>query len=497
MGPLPEDASKIEATTNVWIVPLAFVSHVRCFLQFAKLLARHKLTVSFFSTKGVAKTLGLQATLECWINEGLDIHLRYIEIEEPDFATGADDFEQWASVFRQQEQRMDSILKQASGLGQSKPTCVISDLWVPGVHESTLKYSIPAWIFSSFSLGYTASAAYFSQLKSKGILKLPPSPLDTVSQEEFISLPGLPLMRLCDLCEEGFFSSHTISQFANRNGESVQKSEIIILSTFEELEPRAFRECKVLLREAATKDKREARKVYPVGPLFPLSSTPAASSTANEERHLCLKFLDGQADSSVLFVAFGSTWQLAPEQMQEIAFGLESSGQSFLCVFLPAARTALYPTGNVFDIISPDCVSRTKERGLFVEGWVPQLQILGHSAVGGFLSHCGQNSILESLSMGVPILAWPLFIDQVMNARFVVDEIQAGLEITRDQNTKGLVDRKEVESKARAFFKSEAGKEARKNALRIRELALRSVAENGSSYKSVQSLVDRIRGLAA
>ncbi|KAL3689225.1 hypothetical protein R1sor_015534 [Riccia sorocarpa] len=285
-----------------------------------------------------------------------------------------------------------------------------------------------------------------------------------------------------------------MSPLANRNGRIAYKFEVLILSTFEELESRAFLEySKYLLHNSAGKHNRKGRKIYTVGPTFPLTTTPAAKPTPNEERHPCLKFLDGQADSSVLFVAFGSTWQLPPEQMQEIAFGLEGSEQPFLCTLQPAAKTAQYPTGDVFDIIPPDCISRTKGRGLFVQGWVPQLQILGHPAIGGFLSHCGQNSMLESLSMGVPLLTWPSFIDQMMNARFVVDEIQAGLEITRDPRGSS-VDRREVETKVRALFHSEEGKQPRKNATRIRELALQSVSQNGSSYKNIQALVTRIRG---
>ncbi|KAL3689298.1 hypothetical protein R1sor_015607 [Riccia sorocarpa] len=493
MGSTPGEWSKEEVTPNVWVVPLAFVSHVRCFLQFAKLLASHKLPVTFFCGKWVEKSLGLHATIESWRGEGLDIRLRYIEMEEPNFSAGPEDFEEWKLLFQRQEAWMDSILEHESALAQSRPTCIISDMSVPGVHDSAVKYKVPAWVFSSFSLCYTGSTAYISQLQAKGILKLPPSPRDPVC-EEFISLPGVPLMRLSELDEAGVFSGHTMSPLANRNGPIAYKSEVLILSTFEELESRAFLEySKYLSHNSAGKHNREERKIYTVGPTFPLTTTPAGKPTPNEERQPCLKFLDGQADSSVLFVAFGSTWPLPPEQIQEVAFGLEGSGQPFLCALQPAAKTAQYPTGDVFDIIPPDCISRTKGRGLFVQGWVPQLQILGHPAVGGFLSHCGHNSVLESLSMGVPLLTWPAALDQTMNARFVVGEIQAGLEITRDPRGSS-VDRREVETKVRALFQSEEGKQGRKNATRIRELALQSVSQNGSSYRNIQALVTRIRG---
>ncbi|KAL2631398.1 hypothetical protein R1flu_016084 [Riccia fluitans] len=432
MASLPKDTHNVEASPKVWIVPLAFPSHVRNFLQFAKVLATHKLTVTYFYTRGPAKALGVHTTVEKWRSEeGVDVHLRDLEIEEPEFADGPDDFKTWVEVMRQQEARFDSILKQEIELGQSKPTCIIWDFLLAGIHENTVKRNIPDWTLSILSVGYTGAATYLSQLQSKGILKIPASPQDKDSQEELISLP-----------DGGALDGWTY--FPSYNG----------------------------------------------------AARPTGNDSDGKNRHPYLKFLDGQRDSSVLFVAFGSTWQLPPEQMLEIAFGLEASEQSFLCAFHPAVKTAKYPTGDIFDIIPSDLISRIKGRGLFVQDWVPQLHILNHPAVGGFLSHCGQNSTLESLSMGVPILTWPLFTDQNMNARFVVEEIQAGLGITKDESGEGFVDRTEVERKARALLQSEEGKAARKNALRIRELALRSVAVNGSSYNNMQSLIARIRGLA-
>ncbi|KAL3689234.1 hypothetical protein R1sor_015543 [Riccia sorocarpa] len=493
MGPLSESKGNAETLPSVWIVPYSFPSHVKCFLQFAKLLASHKMRVTFLCIKGDVESLGLHAMLESWRSEGLEIQLRDLEIQEPNSC----DRRLW--VVQQQEARFDIILQTELRLGLSKPTVVISDFWLPGIHESAVKWSIPAWVFSILSLGYTGSAVYLSQLQSKGILKLPASPSDTDSQEH-ISLPGLPLLPIRELDALSAFSGHVFYPLGRRNGLALPKSEVVILSTFKELEPRGFRELELLLHNAAVnlKDKRNLKTgdIYTVGPIFPLTA-PGARSTGSDsygqERHPCLKFLDGQRDSSVLFVAFGTSWHLAPEQMQEIALGLECSEQPFLCAFHLAVKTAQYPTGNIFDVIPPDCVIRTKERGLFVEGWVPQLQILNHPAVGGFLSHCGHNSVLESLSMGVPLLAWPSFVDQMMNARYAVEEIQVGLQITKDQLGEELVDRKEVERKTRSLFHSEEGKAARKNARQIRELALQTVAENGSSYMNVQALIARIR----
>ena len=60
---------------------------------------------------------------------------------------------------------------------------------------------------------------------------------------------------------------------------------------------------------------------------------------------------------------------------------------------------------------------RTRDRGLLLTSWAPQLQILAHKAVGLYLSHCGWNSTLEAICAGIPLLTCPCFVDQWMNAR--------------------------------------------------------------------------------
>ena len=52
--------------------------------------------------------------------------------------------------------------------------------------------------------------------------------------------------------------------------------------------------------------------------------------------------------------------------------------------------------------------------------WAPQKLILKHPSMGVFVSHCGWNSTLESLAVGVPVVAWPMFADQKLNAEWLV-----------------------------------------------------------------------------
>ena len=73
-------------------------------------------------------------------------------------------------------------------------------------------------------------------------------------------------------------------------------------------------------------------------------------------------------------------------------------------------------------------VERTKDRGMVVK-WVPQVKVLGHPSVGGFVTHSGWNSCLESMSMGIPMLGWPFFADQFLDCQFCKDVWKIGLDL--------------------------------------------------------------------
>nr|GFB34647.1 hydroquinone glucosyltransferase-like [Tanacetum cinerariifolium] len=126
--------------------------------------------------------------------------------------------------------------------------------------------------------------------------------------------------------------------------------------------------------------------------------------------------------SSVLFVSFGSGGTLSQEQINELAFGLEQSGQRFLWVIKSPHGTSNASYFNAqshldpFGFLPDGFLDRVKDRGFLVSSWAPQVEILGHGSTGGFLTHCGWNSISESVVNGVPMIAWPLFAEQRMNA---------------------------------------------------------------------------------
>ncbi|CAN0920269.1 UDP-glucosyltransferase 29 [Linum grandiflorum] len=154
-----------------------------------------------------------------------------------------------------------------------------------------------------------------------------------------------------------------------------------------------------------------------------------------------LKWLDAKQTSSTVFVSFGSEFFLTPDQIHEIAHGLELSGANFVWVMRFPLGDQKRPN-SVTEALPLGFLDRVGEKGLVVQGWAPQQAILAHDSVGGFVSHCGWSSVMESMWYGVPIVAMPMQLDQPLNAR-LLEEIGVGVEVKREGRS-GKVDRKEV-----------------------------------------------------
>ncbi|KAL0428527.1 UNVERIFIED_CONTAM: Zeatin O-glucosyltransferase [Sesamum latifolium] len=153
------------------------------------------------------------------------------------------------------------------------------------------------------------------------------------------------------------------------------------------------------------------KKIWAIGPILPTK----LSSSQNK----CLEWLDQQDPKSVIYVSFGTTVSLSDEQIKELALGLEQSKVKFLWVLRDADKGDIFD-GEVRRAELPEGFEeRVKEVGMVVRDWAPQPEILAHESTGGFMSHCGWNSCIESITMGVPTAAWPMHSDQPRNTMFV------------------------------------------------------------------------------
>lgn len=230
--------------------------------------------------------------------------------------------------------------------------------------------------------------------------------------------------------------------------------------------------------------------VFPIGPIVQSGSSSEKNGSG------CVEWLENQTPRSVLYVSFGSGGTLSEEQVNELALGLELSGQRFLWVVRKPSESAnsAYLGDEERDplqFLPLGFLERTKERGLVVPSWAPQSEILRHNSTGGFLSHCGWNSILESIVCGVPMIAWPLFAEQKMNAVWLSEGIKVA--VRPKANERGIVEKEEIAKVVRSLMEEkEEGYGIRSRIEELKDAADSALEEDGSSTKALSQAVHQI-----
>ncbi|PON98221.1 UDP-glucuronosyl/UDP-glucosyltransferase [Trema orientale] len=259
-------------------------------------------------------------------------------------------------------------------------------------------------------------------------------------------------------------SSDLVLNFAKR----IREAKGVVLNTFMELEPHALHH---LIHD------ENSPAMYSVGPVLSLT---------------------------VIFLCFGSMGSFGEDQLKEICLALERTGFRFLWCLrhsLPNDRRAF-----ASDFVDPKLVlpegflDRTVEIGKIVS-WAPQVAILSHPAVGGFVSHCGWNSLLESLWFGVPVATWPLFSEQQLNAFEMVKELGLAVEIKMDykwgfdseidgNHEAVLVSAQEIEVGIRRVMEGDS--DIRKRVREMKEKSRMAVMEGGSSHSSLGCFIGNV-----
>ncbi|KAL5582178.1 hypothetical protein UlMin_014620 [Ulmus minor] len=218
-------------------------------------------------------------------------------------------------------------------------------------------------------------------------------------------------------------------------------------------------------------------KLLPIGPLNMANQAIEHRSQAQfwAEDSSCLNWLDQQAPSSVIYVAFGSITVHDQTQFDELALGLELTGKPFLWVVRPGFTKGClksdYPDGfkgNLGKIVS----------------WAPQEKVLNHPSVACFVSHCGWNSTIEGLSNGLPFLCWPYFCDQFLNKRYICDVWKVGMGF--DSNDNGIISREEVRKKVDQLL---GDGDKRRRCLELKEMVKENIAEDGQSSRNVEHFI--------
>ncbi|XP_044970666.1 hydroquinone glucosyltransferase-like [Hordeum vulgare subsp. vulgare] len=294
---------------------------------------------------------------------------------------------------------------------------------------------------------------------------------------ETIELPGGVSLRRTDLPRSFQSSREPVYGHLVEEGRRYLRADGFLVNTFYEMEPAIVEEFKQAAERGAL------APVFPVGPFVrpSTSSDDATGSTA------CIEWLDGQPTGSVVFVSFGSGGSLTVEQTAELAAGLEASGHRFLWV----VRMPNLDDGNdhgdrggknPLAWLPEGFLERTKDKGLAVAAWAPQVRVLSHPATAVFVSHCGWNSALESVSAGVPMVAWPLYAEQRMNA--VVLEGSVGVALRPRARERG-----EIAAVVKELMEgADKGRAVRRQAGDLQQAAARAWSPEGSSRRALEQV---------
>nr|QNV69589.1 glycosyltransferase [Mentha x piperita] len=370
-----------------------------------------------------------------------------------------------------------AIRSAVAALHESKNlAALVVDLFGTDAFDVSRELHIPSYIF------YPSTAMALCMF-----LNLPE--LDkTVSSEyrdlpEKIKFPGCTPLHGGDLFEPAQDRTNDAYKWAIHQMKRYRLADGIVLNSFKEMEPGPI---EYLLQEEKGKPR-----VYPIGPIIKMGPKPEDDSSCP-----CSKWLDDQPSGSVLYVSFGSGGTLSRDQIIELASGLEMSEQRFLWVLrLPndALSNATYfnvsSKGDPMAFLPEGFIERTKGRGLVVPFWAPQAQILAHGSTGAFLTHCGWNSILESITNGVPMIAWPLYAEQKMNAVILHEDAKVAIRVHPRED--GLVDRVQITNVVKGLMEGEEGKGIRSRAKDLKDAASRTLSENGASMKFLNDLASK------
>ncbi|GAB2300045.1 hypothetical protein Dimus_034086 [Dionaea muscipula] len=226
-------------------------------------------------------------------------------------------------------------------------------------------------------------------------------------------------------------------------------------------------------------------RVWAVGPMLPpendLASATKRGGPNSVPAEEVLTWLDQRPDCSVVYICFGSRTSLSADQTAALGTALEDSGVDFIWAFRESDRGDAGSIPEGFE-------DRVAGKGLVIRGWAPQLAILRHRATASFLTHCGWNSVLESLAAGVMMVAWPMGADQFTDAK-LVEEVGAAMSV-KCEGPENVPDSREL---ARLLRESVSGnRPERERVKELRVAAAEAVKEGGSSRKNLEQLVSEL-----
>ncbi|XP_020570578.1 crocetin glucosyltransferase 3 [Phalaenopsis equestris] len=363
----------------------------------------------------------------------------------------------------------DLLISNLTALHRHPPLLIIADLFTAWSLPIARNRRIPHFSFATSGSGTASFMSLWLHLPHR------------LTDSDTFQIPGFPdrfrlhRSQMSDymLAADG---SDDWSVFLRRHIHLYLTSDALLCNTVEEIEP-----CGVdLLRRIA------GLRVFSVG----------TSRACGIEIDPCIEWLESHRPSSVLYISFGSQNTIGESQMMALAEGLEASGVAFIWVVRPPHGFNMNAEFEAERWLPDGFEARMaeKRRGLVARRWAPQIEILSNKATGAFMSHCGWNSVMESLSKGVPLIGWPVTSEQFYNSMLMEEEMGVAMEMAR--GVMGEVDAGMVERVVRMIMEGEKGKEMRERAARCAEMIRVAVEEEGEKKGSTVRAIDEVFELA-
>ncbi|XP_011076758.1 7-deoxyloganetic acid glucosyltransferase-like [Sesamum indicum] len=462
---------------HVLIFPLPLQGPVNSTLKLAELLCLAHIDVTFLVTDHIHARLLRHSNIQTRFSSYPGFRIQTISDGLPEAHPRGDRF---LELFDSLKSKTKPLFKEVLRCGGF--SCVIADGILGFTCDVANEVRVPIFYIRTISAACLWVFFCIPKIIEAGEIPFEGDDLDILVK----SVPGMErYLRRRDLpsfCRSGDLADPNIQLYKTESEEN-PRAYGLILNTFEELEGPILAEMRSM-----------CPNIYTIGPLHAhlkaklaakATSPTAFSNSLWEEDRSCIAWLDSQPPKSVIYVSFGSLAVTTSNQLMEFWHGLVNSGQRFLWVIRPDSIAAKSWESEVPVELS----KATKERG-YIVGWTPQEEVLAHPSVGGFLTHSGWNSTLESIYEGVPMICWPYFIDQQVNSRLVEEAWKLGLDM------KDTCDRSIIEKMVRSLM--DVGKEKfLERADQMAKSAKRCLSNGGSSHNNFERLVEDIKSMSA
>ncbi|KAH0673561.1 hypothetical protein KY284_024648 [Solanum tuberosum] len=471
----PEENIKLHAI----MIPVPLQGHIVQFINLAIKLASKGLTITFVNThithqrlmkaQPVSENSSDYNIFSEAQKSGLDIRYTTISDGFPlnfDRMGNHDQFME--GLFHVFSTHVDDLIGNLVNSNNQNPpvSFLIADTFFVWPSAIAKKYDlVNISFFTEAALAFT-SYYHMDLLKINGHFGSQDNREDTIDY-----IPGVQAIELGDLPSYIQDSEPwgTMHRYIFKSLEDAGKADMIICNTVQELESSTI---------AALQEKKP---FYALGPIFPNGFTKSTIPTNLRMESDPTRWLNGKPKGSVMYISFGSLANISRQDILEMAHGLLLSRVSFIWVVRPDITWSLES-----NLLPPRFEDDVKDRGLVVS-WCSQIDVISHPAIGGFLTHCGWNSVLESSWCKVPMLCFPIFTDQFTNRKLVVNEWKVGFDLSNGR----ILKRQEIAQKIDCFI-AEANK-LRINLEETRKKLEDALSENGSSGRNYKQLIYDIK----